>query len=944
MKYSLTHLFILFLGLGVRGEESFSDPQWVSGRLDNGVRYFIRENAKPEKRVELRLVVNAGSLLEAEDQQGLAHFLEHSAFNGTRNFAKNELVDFLESLGIGFGPDLNAYTSFDETVYQLKVPTHDAETVETAFLILADWAGGITNTDEALANERGVVIEEWRGRRGAAARVRDRQFPVIFPGSRYAERLPIGKVEVLESFDFGRLRDFYRDWYRPDLISVVAVGDVEVDRIRSLIETHFSGLGMPEAPRPRETFVHPPHKETMVGSFSDPELTDASVTLMWKMPPQPVTTEEAYIADIKAGLAVDMLNQRLYELTQQADPPFLQGQVYKGGYTRGGDVFLLHAAVKDEAGAYVAAAERLLMEAERARRHGFTQGELDRAMSRQLRQMEQRYAERDNTESAALAAERVRHALTGEFSPGIERELEIHRELFAELKLAEIQSRYRGWFSDENRVILATGPQSDGRDRLPDDATLLGVYGAVAEMVLPEYKDLMQEQALVAEVPVAGTVVEKSENEALGLISYRLSNGVRVTLKPTDFKEDEILMQAWRAGGMNLADEAGWPAARLAVPVAEATGMGAFSPVALQKLLSGKLAGLNAGLSMDQDLLEGAASPQDLETLLQLVYLRMTTVREDENAFLALQQRLRETVRNRLADPNQEFTEMVEQTLQLYHPRTRPLILSEVDAMDMHASLAFFHSRFADANGFHFWFTGNLDVAAFEPLMLTWLGGLPATDKEPAAAFLDSGFPRERLRREMYKGLEPVAKVQMVWTQEDFAWTYEQRHRVQSMLAALRIRLREVLREEEGGTYHVSAWAPMQHYPVARAQLRIAFTCDPARVERLIADVEALLADFTREPLDELYAVKVKEGQLRRREQDLRENSFWNYVLPFYAWHGEDPEEILAFEDYVSKVTSPLIQETAAAFLDTPHRSVFVLMPSDTQASATSNENRDQNH
>lgn len=928
MKKSLPVLFVLLLTvIGLRAEEGLTDPHWVSGQLGNGLRYFIRQNGKPEKRMELRLVVNAGSILEADDQQGLAHFLEHSAFNGTENFEKNEMVDFLESLGMGFGPDLNAYTSFDETVYQLKVPTEDPEIVDRAFLILSDWAGGITNTDEALVGERGVVIEEWRGRRGAGTRIRDLQFPVMFPDSRYSERLPIGKIEVLENFDFNRLRDFYRDWYRPDLISVVAVGDLDIEQTRALITRHFSGLSMPETLRKRESFVHPPHAETMVGTFSDPELTEASVTLMWKRTSQPVQTEAAYVEDIKDGLAADILNQRLFEKTQQADPPFIQGQAYQGSYTRGGDVFLLYAAVKDQPGAYEMAAETLLMEAERARRFGFTQGELDRSAARRLRQMEKSNAERKNTESQVFAAEMVRHALTGEYTPGIEKELALHRQVLAEVSLAEVQEKYQSWFSDQNRVIMATGPESEGRSSLPPEDALRGLYAEVAAMKLTAYEDAMTIKTLIENAPVPGQIVSKSLREDLGLIHYTLSNGVKVTLKPTDFKEDEIIMSAWRQGGTNLAGDDQWLAARLAAPVAEATGLGDFSAVDLQKWLSGKLVGIEAGLSMDQDLLNGSASPRDLETLLQLVYLRMTTVREDENAFRALQARLRESVQNRLADPKAEFAEMVEQTLQLYHPRIRPLEIAEVDTMDMQACLTYFHSRFEDANGFEFLFTGKLDPESFEPKMLTWLAALPSTDKAPEGHYLTTGFPEDLLRREMHKGLEPLSQVQVIWTQENLSWDYGSRHRIQSMVAALRIRLREVLREEQAGTYHVSAWTPLQHYPEPRAQMRIAFSCAPARVEELLRDLDQLISEFRSVPLAESYAQKVREGQLRRREIDLKENSFWNYVLPFYAWHGEDPGVVLAFDDYVATVTPESILQTAQDFFDTPHRSVFILAP-----------------
>ncbi|WFB34834.1 insulinase family protein [Kiritimatiellota bacterium B12222] len=930
LLYRLFLLFVLTTSFQLFTEEGgLQDPQWISGELDNGFRYFIRQNSKPEKRIELRLVVNAGSILEAEDQQGLAHFLEHAAFNGTRNFEKNEMVDFLESLGVGFGPDLNAYTSFDETVYKLRVPTDDPAVVEKAFLILSDWAGGISNTDEALEDERGVIIEEWRGRRGAQARVRDQQYPIIFSGSRYAERLPIGKMDVLENFDFDRLRQFYTDWYRPELMSVIAVGDLDVEKTKSLIEDLFSDLTAPENPPVRETFVHPDHPETIVGTFTDPELTSASVTLLWKMPSRKVNTRTEYIHDIKASLASDMLNQRLAEISQSADAPFLQGGNYQGPYTRGGDVFLLYADVKDETGAYLRAAKVLLTEAERAKQFGFTQAELDRAMARRLRTLQTLVAERENTESDKLASEMVQYALTGEFVPGIEAELNIHQQVLPDITLSEVQKIYEQWVNNDNRVILATGPSHEGENYLPSEEALVDLYELVAATALEPYEDGISDEPLIATDPVPGKVINMSENDTLGTQRYELSNGVTVILKPTTFKQDEILMQAWRAGGTNYASDQEWIAARTASTVAQATGMGSFSAVELDKKLAGQLVSIQAGFTEDQDKISGSASPQDMETLLKLVHLRLTSVRKDPEAFTALQSRMRESVRNRLSDPKKEFSDLVQQTLVNYNPREMPLTVEDVDAMNMDQSLAFFSSRFQQAQGFTFLFIGNVDPETFIPLMEKWIGSLPSTDEPVEPLFLAKSFPHYKITREMHKGLEPVAQVQMVWTRDDFVWNYAERHRLQSMIAAMRIRLREELREKEGGTYHVSAATPTQHYPSPLAQVRIAFTCSPDRVEPLIQNVQTLIENFTTTALEESYAEKVREGQLRRRETDLKENSFWGYVLPFYAWHQEDPQVIFEFDNFVKTVTPTSIQETAKWIFDTPHQAVFILLPAE---------------
>ncbi|MDA3874450.1 MAG: pitrilysin family protein, partial [Kiritimatiellae bacterium] len=777
--------------------EGLQDPKWVSGELENGFRYFIRQNEKPEERAELRLVVNAGSILEEADQQGLAHYLEHSAFNGTEHFEKNEMVKFLEALGMGFGPDLNAYTSFDETVYMLTVPTMDTEVLEKAFLILSDWAGRITNTDEALASERGVIIEEWRGRRGAEARIRDQQYPVLFAGSRYADRLPIGELEVLQTFEFDRLRDFYRHWYRPELMSVVAVGPLDVEQTRGWIETYFADLTAPENPPERSTFEHPAHEETQVGTFSDPELTSASVTLIWKHPPEVIQTEEDYIQDIKESLAIDMLNQRLQELTQKGDAPFLQGGGYQGSYTRGGSVYYLYASVQDESGAYVKAARALLRESERALRHGFSRGELDRAVSRRLRALEQAYNERNTTESGRFAGEAVEHALTGTFVPGIERELEINRRVLPGIELETIQSLFSDWIREENRVIMATGPSHQDERYLPTEEELLAVYESIQSEEIAPYEDGISDQPLVPEPPEPGRIVDRESREDLGTTTWTLNNGVKVTLKPTEFKHDEILLEAWRPGGTQTAPDEQWNSARLAVAVASAMGMGTFSTVDLQKKLSGKLVTLSPYLNPDQEGVTGGTSPQDLETLLELLYLRFTAPRVDAEAFAALQNRLRESVRNRFADPKAEFSDLVNQSLSLHHPRTRPLELEDVDALNPEEALAFFQSRFGNAYGFHFLFTGNIDPETFAPLAEQWLGGLPSTDVEIEPDYFGTDYPEYYLKRKMNKGLEPVAQVRMVWTVPSFEWNYQSRHNIHSLVAALRIRLREVLREDQ---------------------------------------------------------------------------------------------------------------------------------------------------
>ncbi|MCC5846598.1 MAG: insulinase family protein [Verrucomicrobia bacterium] len=925
-----TSLFLAcILSPSLFGEEpsGLQDPGWTHGTLPNGLRYFIRPNAKPENRLELRLVVNAGSVLEEADQQGLAHYLEHVAFNGTENFEKNEMVKFLESLGVGFGPDLNAYTSFDETVYRLRLPTDKEGVVDDGFLILSDWAGRITASDEAIAMERGIIIEEWRGRRGGAQRVRDLKYPLIFHGTRYAERLPIGDIDVLRDFDFDRLRDFYRDWYRPDTMSVVAVGDLDVEETRARIEKNFSDLTMPEDPPERPTFPMEPHEETLVGVFHDPELTSSSIAMFWKMPPETVSNENEYRTEILRGLITDMLNQRLSEISQRSDAPFLRAGTYRGGYTRSMDVYMLHASVDDVEGAHERAMRALLEESERARIHGFTELEVDRAARRRLRGIERLYNERENTEHTDYVNEMIRHALEGIFVPGIERELELHREVLADLDPGKLQSKLASWIGPENRLVLADGPSRNGVHNLPAEETLLAVYDQVEGMEITPYVDGLGDVPLVSDLPEGGSVVSRESIDELGLEIWTLSNGVRVMLKPTDFKQDQVLMSAWSPRGTNALPLEKLPHARAADSAVVTGGLAEFSAVDLRNLLSGQIAGVSPSIGGEQSTLNGGSSAEDLETLFQLVYLHFTQPRADSDAFEAYRRRSMESVRNRLANPREVFGDLITRTMSSNHPRLEPRTPEMVREMDLETAMEIYRDRFAHAADFTFLFVGAFTLEAMEPLVSQWLGGLPVSGESESRVSLDVEVPRHEMRRVVRQGLEPISQVRMIWTSDDFEYNYASRHAVQSMMGALRIRMREVLREEMSGTYHVSVWPSMQAYPSPQVQLIVQFGCDPDQVENLIKGVHDELARFTSEPLAESYIHTVRETQRRGREVDLTRNEFWNSVLPFYLWHDEDPRVILNFEDYVSAITPESVLETAKKYFQVPDRAKFILMP-----------------
>lgn len=926
-KLLLWSVLLFRIAVAETPPSGLTDPGWVSGTLPNGFRYFIRPNPRPENRLELRLVVNAGSILEDDDQQGLAHYLEHVAFNGTENFERNEMVRFLESLGVGFGPDLNAFVSFDETVYRLRLPTDQPGTVERGFLILADWAGRITASDEAIEMERGIIIEEWRGRRGGRQRIRDLQFPVLFYGSRYAVRLPIGILEVLENFDFERLRDFKRDWYRPDLMSVIAVGDLDVEETRAMIHDKFSFLTPPENPRERKQFTHPPHEETRVGIFYDPELTSASVTLVWKMPPDPVLNETGHRRAIREGLLVDMLQQRFSEIAQRPDAPFLRASVYKGPYTRGGDVFLMFAQVEDEAGAFETAVEALLAESERMRRHGFSEAELDRAVRRRLRAAERLYQERDSTESDVWARQMIDHALTGTFMPGPARELEIHREELEKVDAEALLAKFLEWKRPTDRVVLADAPSRNGEHNLPSAEALLAVFDRVESMSLEPRVETLADVPLVAEPPQPGEIVAREREEALGLDILTLSNGVRVVVKSTPFQQDQILFSAWAPGGTHHLPLDDVPHLRAADTSVAVSGLGDFSAVDLQNLLAGRLVSVTPSLEGTHATLGGSASPQDLQTLFELIYLHFTAPGKDPEAFEAHRRRMLASTRNRLADPREVFNDLIATTMTLQNPRLAPTTEAMVREMDLSRAHAIFRDRFSNAAGFTFQFTGAVTLEQIEPLAEAWLAALPAGDPPPERLDLAVDIPRHELRHTVRLGVEPITEVHMIWSSDDFTYDFENRHAVNAMMAALRIRAREVLREEMSGTYHVSVWPSFTQFPRPRVQLNIRFGCDPQQVEPLIQGVYDLLEAFTSGLLEDSYLHTVRETQRRGREVELTRNEFWNWVLPYYDRAGEDPHVLFEFETFVSRVDAESVRETARRFFRVPDHAVFVLMP-----------------
>ena len=899
------------------------DPAIRHGRLDNGLSYYVRAHGRPDDRAELRLAVNAGSILEEDDQRGLAHFVEHMAFNGTEGFARQELVGYLESIGMRFGPDLNAYTSFDETVYMLKVPTDDAEIVDQAFRILRDWAGGIAFEDAEIDKERGVVVEEWRLGRGAGARLRDLQYPILYRGSRYAERLPIGDPEIIEGAPYDTVRRFYRDWYRPDLMAVVAVGDFDAEAVEKMIRETFGDLRNPDPERERQVFEVPDHRETLVSVNTDPEMTRTMAEVYYKLPDQPEGSVGDYRRSLLESLHHAMLNDRLAEISRRPDPPFTFAQSFSGSAVRSREVYYQAAGVRGSAVETALAA--LLTEAERVDRHGFTEGELERIKADVIRFYEQAYAEREKIESGSYADEYVRNFLEGEPAPGIGVELEVVRDLLPGIGLEELNRLSREWISETNRVILVSAPESE-KESLPDEAALLAVFHTAEAAEIDPWVDRVADRPLVETPPQPGRVVAEDVFEEIGVTSWRLANGVRVVVKPTDFKNDEVLLSAFSPGGHSLVPAEEYPSAAFAATVLRQGGVGPFDRTQLDKLLAGKIVDLSAGISELDEGFTGISSPDDLETLLQLVYLQATEPRADPDAFRSFIARAQAMIANRLADPSAVFQDALSHAMFGDEPRRQPISTEFVAAIDLEAAKRIFRDRFGDAGDFTFLLVGAIDPATVRPLVETYLGGLPAAGRQESPADLDIHPPDEPIEVEVRAGLEPKSQVRLSY-HGPAIWSREHVHDILSLEDALRLRLREVLREDLGGTYGVSIFGSIDPSPEDRYAVGISFGCDPAEADSLLEALRAELDRVRREGFTADEVAKVQEIQRRERESQLEENGFWIAVLESYLSRDIDPRLILEFDPLIDQLTPEHLRQVAERYLVEGRTVLGVLRP-----------------
>jgi zinc protease len=904
------------------------DPNVRTGKLANGLTYYIKKNTRPEKKVELRLVVNAGSILEDDDQQGLAHFTEHMAFNGTKNFKKNELVSFLQSIGVEFGADLNAYTSFDETVYILPIPTEKKENIVKGFQILQDWASTVAFENEEIDKERGVVLEESRLGKGAEDRMNQVVYPKLFEGSKYAKRLPIGKDDILKNFKYDVIKRFYRDWYRPDLMAVIVVGDMDPAEAETLVRTNFEKLKNPAKPRPRELSTVParPKSEGLV--VLDPEATNHVVEVHYSYKKEnDIITVADYRELMIRQLFTSMLGQRMSELTQQAEPPFVFGGSFIGGYARGYEEFQSIAYLGK--GGIEPAVNALIMENERARKFGFTAAELDRTKKMQMKGMERAFNEKDKTESSSFVQEYIQHFLTKEPAPGIEMEFNFFKKFLEGITLEEVNKFAATHIpaDTENKFVVLTGPQK-AEFKIPTNEELLAIAEKATKAELTAYAEKAVATSLMEKAPAPGKILSEKENKQLGTTEITLGNGVKVILKATDFKNDQVVMAASRFGGQYLYDAKERSNAEFASTVVTQMGIGQFSPVDLRKVLAGKNASVSPRIGNLSETLNGQCSAADLETMLQLTHLYFTSPREDEDLFKGFVSKQQALYQNMMADPQFTYQDSLIRILYRNHPWAPKLPRPENFAqIDRQRALQIYKERFGDANGFTFAIVGKFDLATIKPLLATYLGSLPSSGK--SSTFKDVGLRPVKgiVKKEVHKGTEQKSFIRFFWNGEA-PYSDAEALKLQALTELMNIKLIENLREELSSIYGGGMFGSLNKNPYQNYSIGVALPCGPENVDQLIKATFAEIEKVKTSGPKEEDLNKVKETWRQQYEVNIKDNQFWARQIIQSVELGNSPDLVLlSYPERIAALTVKDVQDAAKKYLDMKNYVQVVLYP-----------------
>lgn len=903
-----------------------TDPAVLSGKLENGMSYFIQRNTEPANRIMLRLVIQAGSNMEEDDQQGVAHLLEHMAFNGSENFEPQELVNYFESIGMNFGADVNAYTSFDETVYMLEVPADDPSMLATGMLVFHDWANGLTISQEELDKERGVVVEEWRLRRGLSGRINDTQIPLLLKDSRYAERLPIGKMDVIQNVPRQRVVDFYEKWYRPELMSVVVVGDVEPEKIQALIQDVMGDIPASEKPIQSETYSVPMQTKPVVQIMRDPEQPYQLIQILEQVESHPITTVGDMKKSIITQIASSIFNMRLSEISQTADSPWIDAAIANQFITHNTAFHLLGLVPLNNQ--FDKGFNTLLEEFLRYKKFGAIPGELDRAKQNILASAEQSWKNRDKINSSQLASDIVNSIVTGDTLISTEEFYKVYQEIVPTITLQEINEVAANWFKNLGTILFALIPENS--TNFPNQEELLAMWqNFKPTKPLEPYTEGTVEGDLMALPSEQGSVSYEGTLPGTDIQSYKMSNGATLLLNQTDFKHNEILFNAVSNGGLSLLSDKEYPSGAFAVSYNDLSGLNGFTPTDLQKKLAGKNVSLYTYIGDYNEQLSGSSTTQDLETLMQLIHLQFTAADFTDTAWANLMNSATLQAQSHGSQPDDVFSDKIIQLLYGDNIRKQPLTMDFVEKVNAQTAAQVFTQRFADAGDFTFTFTGDFDQEEILELAAIYLATLPSTNSQENAIWREPDFPKGIHKAVVKKGLEEQSQVFIAFGGSlptvDAATAYQDEEMLSMLQNLLDIRLREVVREEKGGSYHVNVSASMALYPQRSFMVEILFGCQPGREQELTDAVINEVENLRKNLVDQSYLTKLQESYRRSKETALKTNSYWVTMAGRAALH-DFPTTIIADTDTIPNMVTPqAMRQLAQRYLD-PNNYVLVFL------------------
>lgn len=907
------------------------DPAVRYGVLDNGLTYYIRQNNYPEHQAEFYIAQKVGSMQEEEEQRGLAHFLEHMCFNGTEHFPGNDLVKYLETIGVKFGENLNAYTSLDETVYNISgVPTSQAGALDSCLLILHDWSNALLLATDEIDKERGVIHEEWRMGSSASKRMFERSLPLMIPDNRYGQRMPIGLMSVVDNFKPKVLRDYYHRWYRPDLQGIIVVGDINVDEMEQKIKKLFSPIKKAVNPAPRVYTQVPDNPQPIVVSEQDPEQTLTVVQIMRKHEvwPDSLKNRVDYFLDkIQGAIALSIVNERLSDLATKSDVPFAGASCEDGGFLVAKTKGAFEVTIVPKEGQLDEAVKTVLAEVYRADRYGFTESEVERVRANLISSLESAYQNKDKIRNQSLVNEYVQHFLNGEPSPGIETEYKLFSQLYRSVTLDQVNARYKQWVADvdTNLVIYAVSPQKEGIQK-PEPDHLLQLVHQARTIDLGPYQDQVSDRPLIDSLPAPGRIV-KERSERFGFTEWRLSNGVKVWFKPTDFKANEIQMYAFSPGGTGYYSGSDLLQLNFFGEVIGASGVSGFKQTELAKKLAGKQVSVSPTLSTRREGLQGGANPKDLKTLCELIYLSFQEPYRDDEAVASVLNQVREVLRNREADPMHAFGDSVSVALYGHHPRLLFVRPEMVDKVDYSRILEIYKERFSDASDFTFVFCGNLNVDSLRTYAEQYLATLPNLHRK-----------EKPVDTKMYKlkGDHTIVYSEPMQTarcQAVRAWygpvklTLKNKIVTDMLGQILNIRYIEVIREEMGAAYSLGAGSRISMNTADKPEymLQIYAPLKPEMSDSALLVMDQELERISKDGVSDTYLNKVKEFMLKDAREQAKKNATWLQAFCTYKDYGVDL--LTDYEKVVEEINSDDIRKMAERILKDHNRATVMILP-----------------